>query len=256
MAKPLSNIAKGLLKKAGKAATKNKAKGAAATKRVRDRAAKAKAIAKSKAISKNVKAKKSKQLESLGKPSAIEENLSREIKEGSRSEKISVGKGVGGIDIGRFNPRELVAGSKEQKEALKKVIAIESKGKAATNKEKAFAKAYRKFYADRENKAITKRAISRSASARKAKPADDFSDALKAAKETGEITPAYERLTPNQQAQIDRSVEVSQQLKRDVGARRKVTERLRNQAKSRTGNMDFRKGGLILSSVDNRKKKK
>ena len=26
--------------------------------------------------------------------------------------------------------------------------------------------------------------------------------------------------------------------------------------KSRTGNMDFRKGGLLLSSVDNRKKKK
>lgn len=193
--------------------------------------------------------------------------LGREIKEYGGSgpakkarggEKVNVGKGVGGIDVGRFNPRELVAGSKKQKDALKKVIAIESKGKAATKEEKAFAKSYRKFFADQENRAIRKRAISRSESAKKAKkekPADDFLDALKAAQETGELTPAYDRLRPNQQKQIERSVLARKQKEEREAAERKRF-RIGSPPKSRTGNMDFRKGGLILSSVDNRKKKK
>ena len=218
---------------------------------------KQKAIVKSRAIAKNVEAKRVriKEAESLGLPNEVEVKLSREIKEGGRSEQVNVGKGVGGIDVGRFNPRELVGGSAKQRAAQRRVSTIESKGKDATKEEKDFVKEYNKFYADRETAAITKRAISRSASARKPKPADDFSDALNSAKETGEITAAYERLTPNQQGKIDRSVAVFQALEGDKVARRKVTARLREQAKSRTGSMDYRKGGLILSSVDNRKKK-
>jgi|5B_taG_2_1085324.scaffolds.fasta_scaffold03004_8 hypothetical protein len=126
--------------------------------------------------------------------------------------------------------------------------------------------------------AETKRIAKSSGSRGKTKEKDNFAIALKAANERGELVPEFDELTKPQQERIINSAkrkleegdptDIARQMlkkrdpdKKEVKIGKVILGELgKNKGgviKKRTGAHDFRmnKGGLLLSSVDNRKKK-
>ena len=128
-------------------------------------------------------------------------------------------------------------------------------------------------------RAETKRRANISSGSRgKTKEVDNFAVALKAANERGELVPEFDKLTKPQQERIINSAkrkleegdptDIARQMlkkrdpdKKEVRMGKVILGELgKNKGgviKKRTGAHDFRmnKGGLLLSSVDNRKKK-
>jgi hypothetical protein len=94
-------------------------------------------------------------------------------------------------------------------------------------------------------------------------PEDDFKTAQRMLEKDGEMGAAFDRLTKNQQERLIRSAKLKKEsdFSREVKAKiaepksapKSVGSAVEN--KRRIGLNDYRKGGYVLSSVDNRKNK-
>ena len=200
---------------------------------------------------------------------AIQDELdASRIAKGSRKPSVTVGK--------KSEQGSVVAEStsKGAKARAKRKVALEKK-KDKTEEEKAELKRMqRKDIEDLRRRNIR---ISQSSRGRK-KEKDNFAIALKAANERGELVPEFDELTKPQQERIINSAkrkleegdptDIARQMlkkrdpdKKEVKMGKVILGELgKNKGgviKKRTGAHDFRmnKGGLLLSSVDNRKKK-
>ena len=95
-------------------------------------------------------------------------------------------------------------------------------------------------------------------------PDDDFKTAQRMLEQDGEMGAAFERLTKNQQESLIKSAKLKKEsdFKKDVKAKlaepksapKSVGSAVEN--KRRIGVNDYRKGGYVLSTVDNRKSKR
>jgi len=95
-------------------------------------------------------------------------------------------------------------------------------------------------------------------------PEDDFKTAQRMLEKDGEMGAAFDRLTKNQQERLIRSAKLKKEsdFSREVKAKiaepksapKSVGSAVEN--KRRIGLNDYRKGGYVLSSVDNRKNKR
>jgi len=192
---------------------------------------------------------------------AIQEELNAaKVAKGSREPSVTVGKKS---EQGGVVAESTSAGAKAR---AKRKVELEKK-KNKTAKEKAeLQRMERKDTEDlrRRNTRISQTSRGRT------KEKDDFAVALKAANETGELVPEFDKLTKNQQNRILNSAkrkleegdptENNKKMLRKVLAKITATDTSMNKGgvvKKAKGAHDFRmnKGGLLLSSVDNRKKK-
>lgn len=217
-----TKIVKAVSKAAGKAATKNKNKGAAARKKVEDRANK-KSL-KDRVLSatgtnfKDAKKKdgvtpsKGRRLDKDGNAYA---NMGRDVLRiaGNRSEFKGAGKALAGV-AAAFG-------------GLKAYEALSSKDKKSFDT--AFANARRN-----EEKTFTWRG-------------DSYNTKLQ--RNSKEIKKAESRVSKDKPKPPTKSTDFFGRDNPKLNKGGMVT-------KSRMGNMDYRQGGLLLSSVDNRKKKK
>ena len=95
----------------------------------------------------------------------------------------------------------------------------------------------------------------------KAKP-DDFKAAQKMLEDTGEMGAAFQRLTKNEQDRLIKSTELKRSMLSPKESAKKITKRRMGMnkggmpTKKRMGASDYRKGGYVLSTVDNRKNKR
>ena len=93
-------------------------------------------------------------------------------------------------------------------------------------------------------------------------PQDDFKTAQKMLEDTGEMGAAFERLTKNQQDRLIESTKLKKSMLTPEETTKKIVKtRMRMDkggmsTKKRIGTNDYRKGGYVLSSVDNRKNKR
>jgi hypothetical protein len=142
-------------------------------------------------------------------PSKAEQQIDAELRtakvaKGSRSEKITTGRSsVANFIKDQMSVSPGMAARRKQDEAFRRKIA-----NAKTKEEKellrnAFAelRKIRKQY-DEKAEARRRRNISRGSRGKKRKEVDNFAVALKAANETGELIPEFDKLTKNQQRQI------------------------------------------------------
>ena len=95
-------------------------------------------------------------------------------------------------------------------------------------------------------------------------PEDDFKTAQKMLEKDGEMGAAFDRLTKNQQERLIRSAKLKKESDFSREAKAKIAEPKSApksvgsavENKRRIGLNDYRKGGYVLSSVDNRKNKR
>lgn len=95
-------------------------------------------------------------------------------------------------------------------------------------------------------------------------PEDDFKTAQRMLEKDGEMGAAFDRLTKNQQERLIRSAKLKQESEFTREAKAKIAEPKSApksvgsavENKRRIGLNDYRKGGYVLSSVDNRKNKR
>lgn len=218
----------------------------------------------SKATQKGVRFSKGKDIKD-GMPSREEARIDAELRtarvaKGSRKPSVTVGKKS---DPAKFEPSEML--SKSAKARIKKMVEIEAKirkGTATAEEKKYLKDARAQDAADLRRRNVR---ISQSSRGRK-KEVDNFAVALRKAKETGELGEEFEKLTKNQQDMIVRSAKITKDMPDPQTADRKMLARKLGETamskggkvtKRATGAHDYRmnKGGLLLSSVDNRKKK-
>ena len=94
-------------------------------------------------------------------------------------------------------------------------------------------------------------------------PEDDFKTAQRMLEKDGEMGAAFDRLTKNQQERLIRSAKLKKESDFSREAKAKIAEPKSApksvgsavENKRRIGLNDYRKGGYVLSSVDNRKNK-
>ena len=94
-------------------------------------------------------------------------------------------------------------------------------------------------------------------------PEDDFKTAQRMLEKDGEMGAAFDRLTKNQQERLIRSAKLKKESDFSREAKAKIAEPKSApksvgsavENKRRIGINDYRKGGYVLSSVDNRKNK-
>ena len=95
-------------------------------------------------------------------------------------------------------------------------------------------------------------------------PEDDFKTAQRMLEKDGEMGAAFDRLTKNQQERLIRSAKLKKESDFSREAKAKIAEPKSApksvgsavENKRRIGLNDYRKGGYVLSSVDNRKNKR
>ena len=95
-------------------------------------------------------------------------------------------------------------------------------------------------------------------------PEDDFKTAQRMLEKDGEMGAAFDRLTKNQQERLIRSAKLKKESDFTREAKAKIAEPKSApksvgsavENKRRIGLNDYRKGGYVLSSVDNRKNKR
>jgi hypothetical protein len=189
---------------------------------------------------------------------AIQDELdASRIAKGSRKPSVTVGKKSeqGGVVA--------ESTSKGAKARAKRKVELEKK-KDKTEAEKAELKRMqRKDIEDLRTRNIR---ISQSSRGR-TKEKDNFSVALKAANETGELVSEFDTLTKNQQNRIlnsaRRKLEEGDPTENNKRMLRKVLSKMTaddtsmnkgGAVKNRTGSHDFRKGGMVISVMDRRRK--
>jgi len=95
----------------------------------------------------------------------------------------------------------------------------------------------------------------------KAKP-DDFKTAQKMLEDTGEMGAAFERLTKNEQDRLIKSTKLKKDMMSPKESAKKIVKKRMGMnkggiaVKKRMGASDYRKDGYVISTVDNRKKRK
>jgi hypothetical protein len=114
-----------------------------------------------------------------------------------------------------------------------------------------------------KEKSDTKSFSKQTGGRRTSTPEDDFKTAQRMLEKDGEMGAAFDRLTKNQQERLIRSAKLKKEsdFSREVKAKiaepksapKSVGSAVEN--KRRIGLNDYRKGGYVLSSVDNRKNK-
>tara|TARA_B100001094_G_C18054005_1_gene731511 strand:- start:365 stop:1066 length:702 start_codon:yes stop_codon:yes gene_type:complete len=163
-----------------------------------------------------------------------------------KGEKINVG-----------TPEDITRTVGSKKHAERKVLLQNRKDKGIASKDELAELAARRK-ADVE-------AFRRQTSGRRTvSPKDDFKIAQKMLEEDGEMGAAFERLTKNQQDSLIKSAKLKKEsdFKKDVKAKLAESKNAplstgsAVENKRRIGLNDYRKGGYILSTVDNRKNKK
>jgi len=225
------------------------------------------------------KQKPKKKTETTAEASRAEQQIERELRtadvaRGSRKPSVTVGSKskVGGVVE--------ESTSKGAKARAKEIVRLKTlvRQDKATKADKAKLKRMQ----DKDTEDLQRRNVRISQSLRgRKKEVDNFAVALRKAKETGELGEEFDKLTKKQQDAIIRSVKITQNIKdpdkiakemlekrtpkdKDVkmgkvilGTRKADMAKGGQVTKSRTGPHDYRmnKGGLLLSSVDNRKKK-
>jgi len=159
------------------------------------------------------------------------------------------------INVG--TPEDITRTVGSKKHAERKVLLQNRKDKGIASKDE-LAELVARRKADVE-------AFRRQTSGRRTvSPKDDFKIAQKMLEEDGEMGAAFERLTKNQQDSLIKSAKLKKEsdFKKDVKAKLAESKNAplstgsAVENKRRIGLNDYRKGGYILSTVDNRKNKK
>jgi len=159
------------------------------------------------------------------------------------------------INVG--TPEDITRTVGSKKHAERKVLLQNRKDKGIASKDELAELAARRK-ADAE-------AFRRQTSGRRTvSPKDDFKIAQKMLEEDGEMGAAFERLTKNQQDSLIKSAKLKKEsdFKKDVKAKLAESKNAplstgsAVENKRRIGLNDYRKGGYVLSTVDNRKNKK
>lgn len=211
---------------------------------------------------------------------AIQDEIdTAKVAKGSRKPSVTQGK----ASVSNFIKDQMAASPGLQARSKQDNAFARMIKNAKTKKEKeALQEALNKIREKRRRadaRAETKRRANISSGSRgKTKEKDNFAIALKAANERGELVPEFDKLTKPQQERIINSAkrkleegdptDIARQMlkkrnpdKKEVKMGKVILGELgKNKGgviKKRTGAHDFRmnKGGLLLSSVDNRKKK-
>jgi len=159
------------------------------------------------------------------------------------------------INVG--TPEDITRTVGSKKHAERKVLLQNRKDKGIASKDELAELAARRK-ADVE-------AFRRQTSGRRTvSPKDDFKIEQKMLEEDGEMGAAFERLTKNQQDSLIKSAKLKKEsdFKKDVKAKLAESKNAplstgsAVENKRRIGLNDYRKGGYVLSTVDNRKNKK
>jgi len=159
------------------------------------------------------------------------------------------------INVG--TPEDITRTVGSKKHAERKVLLQNRKDKGIASKDE-LAELVARRKADVE-------AFRRQTSGRRTvSPKDDFKIAQKMLEEDGEMGAAFERLTKNQQDSLIKSAKLKKEsdFKKDVKAKLAESKNAplstgsAVENKRRIGLNDYRKGGYVLSTVDNRKNKK
>jgi len=225
------------------------------------------------------KQKPKKKTETTAEASRAEQQIERELRtadvaRGSRKPSVTVGSKS---EAGGVVEESTSKGAKARAKEIVRLQTLVRQGEA-TKADKAKLKRMQ----DKDTEDLQRRNVRISQSLRgRKKEVDNFAVALRKAKETGELGEEFDKLTKKQQDAIIRSVKITQNIKdpdkiakemlekrkpkdKDVkmgkvilGTRKADMGKGGQVTKSRTGPHDYRmnKGGLLLSSVDNRKKK-
>ena len=220
-----------------------------------------------------------KKTETTAEASAAEQQIERELRtadvaRGSRKPSVTVGSKS---EVGGVVEESTSKGAKARAKEIVRLKTLVRQGKATKADKAKLKRMQNKDTEDLQRRNVR---ISQSLRGRK-KEVDNFAVALRKAKETGELGEEFDKLTKKQQDAIIRSVKITQNIKdpdkitkeilekrtpkdKDVrmgkvilGTRKADMAKGGQVTKSRTGPHDYRmnKGGLLLSSVDNRKKK-
>jgi hypothetical protein len=166
---------------------------------------------------------------------------------GTKGEKVTVAKDKNFLEMSK---------TKGSTQRAKTKVAIEDKVKAGTATDAEKKQLKRMEISDIEAKGRQGRGRRD-----KAKP-DDFKTAQKMLEDTGEMGAAFERLTKNEQDRLIKSTQLKKDMMSPKELAKKIVKRRMGMnkggmaVKKRMGASDYRKGGYVLSSVDNRKKRK
>ena len=250
---------------------------------------KRKAVKKPKAATqKGVKFSKGKDIKD-GAPSRAEQEIEAEqrtarVAKGSRAEKITTGKSSAANFIrDQLSISPGMAARRKQDEAFRRKIAnakTEEEKELLRNAQAQLREIRAKY--DERAEAKRRRNISRSTRGKPRKEVDNYQKALEEANESGVYDSELTKdLTPKQKQQVEKaaraagrlkvrdSAEVDRQMiaKRDpqdedvkmgkviLGTRRREGMNKGGAVKKSTGAHDYRKGGMVISTVDRRKKK-
>lgn len=201
---------------------------------------------------------------------AIQDEIdTAKVAKGSRKPSVTQGK----ASVSNFIKDQMAASPGLQARSKQDNAFARMIRNAKTKKEKeALQEALNKIREKRRRadaRAETKRRANISSGSRgKTKEVDNFAVALKAANETGELVPEFDKLTKNQQNRILNSAkrkleegdptENNKKMLRKVLAKMTAADTSMNKGgvvKKAKGAQDFRKGGMVLSTIDNRRRK-
>lgn len=176
----------------------------------------------------------------------------------NKGQSINIGDDVMGFNnFIKMSPSKGILNREKYLRGLEK---IKREGNA-TQKAEATKKLERleKIKEKSDTKAFSKQTGGRRTSA----PEDDFKTAQRMLEKDGEMGAAFDRLTKNQQERLIRSAKLKKESDFSREAKAKIAEPKSApksvgsavENKRRIGLNDYRKGGYVLSSVDNRKNK-
>lgn len=221
-----------------------------------------KAAIRAKEIAKRLKEKKKLKDDSTPTQKGLRLSKNKDIRMPDREMDTPVVVGRTGITktgekINVGTPEDITRTVGSKKHAERKVLLQNRKDKGIASKDELAELAARRK-ADVE-------AFRRQTSGRRTtSPKDDFKIAQKMLEEDGEMGAAFERLTKNQQDSLIKSAKLKKEsdFKKDVKAKLSESKNAplstgsAVENKRRIGLNDYRKGGYVLSTVDNRKNKK
>ena len=221
-----------------------------------------KAAIRAKEIAKRLKEKKKLKDDSTPTQKGLRLSKNKDIRMPDREMDTPVVVGRTGITktgekINVGTPEDITRTVGSKKHAERKVLLQNRKDKGIASKDELAELAARRK-ADVE-------AFRRQTSGRRtASPKDDFKIAQKMLEEDGEMGAAFERLTKNQQDSLIKSAKLKKEsdFKKDVKAKLSESKNAplstgsAVENKRRIGLNDYRKGGYVLSTVDNRKNNK
>lgn len=221
-----------------------------------------KAAIRAKEIAKRLKEKKKVKDDSKPTQKGLKLSKNKDIKMPDRDIETPVVVGRTGITktgekINVGSPQDITRTVGSRAHAERKVLLQNKKDKGTASKNELAELAARR-------KADVIATRKQTGGRRTSAPEDDFKTAQRMLEKDGEMGAAFDRLTKNQQERLIRSAKLKKEsdFSREVKAKiaepksapKSVGSAVEN--KRRIGLNDYRKGGYVLSSVDNRKNKR